>query len=156
MFRWVAVGALLLSVGGCAGPRVETTYQGPTYTCCVAADIDRIYHPGDTLTIHWIVQGSPAPSGAVLRFELNAHLDGPFGSVEELKSQVVHAKGQAAGPQTVAAAPVRPTGAAGEQPVSTIPIPLTAEPGYYNLETSVGAAGSTFSGGSIIQIAAGS
>ena len=149
MFRWVAVGALLLSVGACTGPPLGPTYQGPTYTCCVAADINQIYHPGDTLSIHWIVQGSPAPSGAVLRFELNAHLDGPFGSVTELK-------GGAAGKQTVAAAPLRPTGVAGEQPVSTIQIPLTAEPGYYNLVTSVGARGSTFSGASIIQIAAGS
>jgi len=79
---------------------------------------------------------------------LNAHLDGPFGSVADLKSG-------AAGPQTVAAASVRPTGVAGEQPVSTILIPLTAQPGYYDLVTSVGEPGSTFSGGSVIQIAAG-
>jgi hypothetical protein len=122
----------------------------------VAADIDRIYHPGETLSIHWIVQGSPAPSGAVPHFELNARLSGSFGSVEELKSQVVHAEGRAAGPQTVAAAPLHPTGVAGEQPVSTILIPLTAAPGYYDLTFSVSEPGDTFSGGSIIQIAAGS
>jgi hypothetical protein len=147
MFRWVAVGALLLAIGGCTGS--PPSYHGPTYTCCLAADIDRVYHPGDTLSIHWIAQGSPAPSGAEPHFELNAHLDGPFGTVTELK-------GGAAPPHTLAAAPLRPTGVAGEQPVSTIPIPLTAEPGSYDLVTSVAETGSTFSGGSIIQIAAGS
>jgi len=154
MFRWVAVGALLLAIGGCTGS--PPSYHGPTYTCCLAADIDRVYHPGDTLSIHWIVQGTPAPSGAEPHFELNVSLSGSFGSVEELKSQVVQAKGQAAGPQTVAAEPLHPTGVAGEQPVSTILVPLTAAPGYYNLKFSVAEPGSTFSGGSIIQIAAGS
>jgi len=154
MLRWVAIGALLFAVGACAGPPAPP--PGPTYSCCASGDIDRIYHPGDTLSIHWIVHGPPAPSGAAPRFELDVRLSGSFGSVEELKSQVVHAGGQAAGPQTVAAAPLHPTGVAGEQPVSTILIPLTAAPGYYNLEFSVAEPGSTFSGGSIIQIAAGS
>ena len=79
MLRWASAGALLFGLGACAGPPPGPT--GPTYSCCVAADIERIYHPGDTLTIHWIVQGPPAPSGAAHQIELSARLSGAFGNV---------------------------------------------------------------------------
>ena len=148
MLRWVAVGALLSTLAACAGPPLGPT-PGLTYSCCAATDIERIYHPGDTLTIHWIVQGTPAPSGAVPQFELNVKLSGAFGSVADLK-------GGAAGSRTVAAAPVHPTGLADEQPVSTILIPLTAGSGYYDLTFSVDEPGASFSGRSIVQIVSGS
>src|SRR5215471_2694907 len=110
MLRWASAGALLFGLGACAGPPPGPT--GPTYSCCVAADIERIYHPGDALTIHWIVQGPPAPSGAAHQIELSARLSGAFGNVAELK-------GGAAASQTISAAPLHPTGVAGEQLVST-------------------------------------
>jgi hypothetical protein len=113
----------------------------------VATDIDRVYRPGETLTIHWIVQGRPV-SGAVSTIELHAYLSGPYDSLVGLK-------GGAAAPATFTAAPVRPAGAAGEQPISTVLIPATALPGYYNLMTSIGGSGFTVSGGSVIQVAAG-
>lgn len=50
------------------------------------------------------------------------------------------------------AQPVRPSGQAGEQLVSLIPIPPTAAPGYYTLITSVSDPAGSVSGASIIQV----
>jgi hypothetical protein len=126
--------------------------NGPTYTCCATGDIDRDYRAGETLTLHWIVVPGQ-PGGAPPNVELNAWLSGPYSSVTELKSAEADMSG-APGSFMVKAEPVRPSGAAGEQPISRIAIPPTTAAGYYNLVTSIGEPGSSVTGATIIRIVA--
>lgn len=127
-----------------AGP----TSTGQAYTCCAAADVNRDYEPGQTLTIHWIVApGKLSRDSSPRQIELNARLTGPYATVGDLK-----AAGDLAGELTFAAPPVRPSGQAGEQPVSSILIPPSAPAGYYNLVTSVTAPAGTTSGATVIRV----
>jgi hypothetical protein len=59
-----------------------------------------------------------------------------------------------AGDSTFIAEPIRPSGQAGEQPVSFILIPPTAAPGYYNLTTTVIEPPGSHGGASIIHVVA--
>lgn len=53
-----------------------------SYTCCTAADIDRVYHPGDVLSIHWIVQkGTPTSATQPTHVNLSVRLTGPYADV---------------------------------------------------------------------------
>jgi hypothetical protein len=143
--RWVAVSVVLVAVGSCAAP--SPVSSGLLYTCCDALDVTRAYRPGDTLSLHWKVVGTPGRS-PVQGFELDADLTGPYATVRELKDS----RSVGAGVSTFKADPIRPTGMPGEQPVSVITIPLTAVPGYYNLTTAMAGPGSAFSNGTIIQV----
>ncbi|MEU2702391.1 hypothetical protein [Micromonospora aurantiaca (nom. illeg.)] len=121
----------------------------PTYTCCEDLDVDKPYQPGQTLTVHWTVESPDEPGSASPQVELAARLTGPFGTVDDLK-----AASAVPGLVTFTATPVRPTGTPGERPASTIVIGPDAEPGFYDLATSVvGDGNTTTSGSSIIQVA---
>ncbi|MBM0235877.1 hypothetical protein JNW88_00040 [Micromonospora sp. ATA32] len=121
-----------------------------TYTCCEAGDVDRLYQPGQTLTVHWTVE-SPDPGATPPQVELTARLTGPFATIDDLKAAAedTHA---VSGLATFAAAPVRPSGTPDERPVSTIVIGPEAKPGYYNLITSVIGDDDTASGASIVRV----
>lgn len=151
--RALLIACLVPALASCdvGGPSTPAA-QGPTYTCCATGDIDRDYRAGETLTLHWIVVPGQ-PGGAPPNVELNVWLSGPYSSVTELKSAGADASGGPGG-FMFKAEPVRPSGAAGEQPVSLIAIPPTAAPGYYNLVTSIGEPGSSVSGASVIRIVA--
>jgi hypothetical protein len=111
-------------------------------------DVETLYRPGQTLTLHWLV--TPGEVGAPARqIELAARLTGPYRNVDDLK-----ATASRAGRVTFAAATVRPTGEPGERPVSSIAIGPEAEPGYYALISSVKEGGATVSGESIVQVIA--
>ncbi|MGC5020859.1 hypothetical protein [Micromonospora sp. DT47] len=124
----------------------------PTYTCCEAGDVDRLYQPGQTLTVHWTVESPDEPSGTPPQVELTARLTGPFATVGDLKAaaddtQIV------SGLVTFAAAPVRPSGTPDERPISIIVIGPEAKPGYYNLATSlVGDDNTASGGGSVVRV----
>lgn len=140
----------LVSCTATPSPSIET---GTAYTCCEAADVNSDYHPGQTLSVHWIVTpGTSSAGGQNQQVELNAHLAGPYATVNDLKTSAAPADKDLAGVSTFTAEPVRPSGRAGEQPVSLILIPPTATPGYYNLVTSVTEPGATASGASVIHV----
>ncbi|MGN9803046.1 hypothetical protein [Micromonospora sp. L32] len=121
-----------------------------TYSCCEARDVDRLYQPGQTLTVHWTVESPDEPGGTPPQVELTARLTGPFATVGDLKAAT---EGTVPGLVTFAAAPVRPSGAPDERPVSTIVIGQEAKPGYYNLVTSLVDNDNTASGGeSVVQV----
>lgn len=124
--------------------------MGPSYTCCEAADVNRDYRPGETLTIHWIVVPGEAGTPAT-QVELTARLTGPYATVTDLKTAASPGMG-VAGASTFVADPIRPSGQAGEQPVSVILIPPTAAPGFYNLIHTVDQPGGSAGGASIIQV----
>jgi hypothetical protein len=121
------------------------------YTCCDANDVNKIYEPGQTMTVHWtVVPGQPgAPPPQVT---LTASLIGPYASVEDLKAANADVT-TPTGDSALTARPVRPTGQPGEQPVSVIAIPTTAVPGYYHLLTTAAEPGGRVSGGTVIEVA---
>ncbi|MFC0100984.1 hypothetical protein ACFFKH_26140 [Micromonospora marina] len=135
-------------LAACGTGPSEVAAAPPTYTCCEALDVDRPYQPGQTLTVHWTVEFPDEPSSTSPQVELAARLTGPYGTVDDLK-----AASTVPGLVTFEAAPVRPVGAPGERPVSTIAIGADAEPGFYDLTTSViGDGNTTTSGSSIVQV----
>jgi hypothetical protein len=128
---------VLVPVAACdAQPSQSDAVAQVTYSCCEAGDVDTLYQPGQTLTIHWMVNRSDEPDATPLPVELAARLTGPFATVEALKA-VTDDSQPAPGLATFAATAVRPSGLPGERPVSTIAIGPAAAPGYYNLHTSV-------------------
>jgi hypothetical protein len=139
-------GCLLAALAACGATPSTPPRTAPKqrYTCCDVSDMNRDYHPGDTVTLHWIVD--PAGLGPSDGVELDAHLTGPDPTVAELK----HAT--AAGKFTFAAEPLHPTGRAGEAPVSDIAIPTGAPTGYYDLVISIIETGGSTSAGSVIQV----
>jgi hypothetical protein len=141
-----------MALASCTATSSTSTETGPSFTCCEAADINRDYQPGDTLTLHWIVAPGKLGSGSPTReLDLNAHLTGPYATVGDLKK--ANGRGEdLAAESTFTAKPIRPSGQPGEQPVSLILIPPTAAPGYYNLTTSVSGSGFSFGGATIIQV----
>ncbi|MER7445074.1 hypothetical protein [Micromonospora avicenniae] len=131
-----------------AGP---VTAAPATYTCCEAQDVDRLYQPGQTLTVHWTVESPDERGGTPPQVELTARLTGPFATVGDVKA-ATEGTPSAPGLVTFTAAPVRPSGTPDERPVSTIVIAPEAKPGYYNLVTSVRSDDNTASGGSIVRV----
>lgn len=117
-------------------PADPVTAAPVTYTCCADQDVDRLYQPGQTLTVHWIVKSADEPGATPPRVELTARLTGPFATDGDLKAAMGGTQ-TVPGLVTFAAAPIRPSGLPDERPVSTIVIGPDAEPGYYNLTTSV-------------------
>ncbi|MDG4795758.1 hypothetical protein [Micromonospora sp. WMMD1082] len=149
---WLLACLVLPFLAACViAPTESVAPPSVTYTCCTDEDVNTPYEPGQTLTVHWIVEHSPEPGGVPPQVELTAHLTGPYATVEALKSAIVAAR-DIPGVVTFAAAPVRPAGTPDEQPVSPITIPGEAQPGYYNLTTSVVDGDHTASGSSIVQV----
>jgi hypothetical protein len=148
--RWDALGGfglVLVGVAACgAAPEAADRQAQARYTCCAAADVETVYRPGQAVSVHWTVVESVAnPSRDVV---LQARLAGPYRSVDELKAATSDSG------SAYASLPVRPTGAPGEQPVSTIPLGVDARAGYYNLVFSVVQAGWTSGGASVVRVAA--
>ncbi|MEN3611113.1 hypothetical protein AAH979_16335 [Plantactinospora sp. ZYX-F-223] len=149
----LALAALLgLSVTtACQGGPGVT--PGRQYSCCADRAPETAYRTGDTVTLRWTVRTIGTPSGPP-QVELNARLVGPYPDVSALKA--APDTREATGDVTVAAPPVRPTGAAGEEPTSVLQIPADAGPGYYSLVWSADEPGGSFSAAGIVQVVAGS
>ncbi len=139
----------LLAACGTEPSKMVAEVPPPTYTCCEDLDVDKPYHPGHSLTVRWTVESPDEPGSTSPQVELAARLTGPYGTVDDLKTAST-----VPGLVTFEAAPVRPVGTPGERPVSTIAIGADAEPGFYELTTSViGDGNTTTSGSSIVQVA---
>jgi len=120
-----------------------------SYTCCATADIDRVYHPGDVVTVHWIVEeGAPTSATKPTQVDLSARLTGPYGDVSSLKQRA------ATGAPAFSAAPIVTSDWAGGAPTSRLLIPANAAPGFYDLSTAAKSAGMTTGGGSIVRVVA--
>lgn len=140
------LSCLVVPLLAACGAEPSETVPPPAYTCCADLDVDKPYHPGQTLTVRWTVE----PGSTSSQVELTAHLTGPYGTVDDLK-----AASAVPGLVTFTAIPVRPAADSGERPVSTIVIGPDAEPGFYDLVTSVMDGGNaTSSGSSVVQVAA--
>ena len=151
---WVSAGAAMaISIGvlltGCATPL--RTYQVYEYQCCSAADIDTIYSPGQTVSLHWTphrvsVTAPVMPSGPTI----SANLYGPYASVSSLK---VPSTGPPEKPFATAKL-LRPSIAVAQRSLSSdLSIPTDAAPGYCRVDmTTTWSKGNLTSGSSIIQV----
>ena len=95
-----------------------------TFTCCTSHDLDKIYHRGAVVTIHWIRQTTHrlAPAKPV-RITLEAQLDGGFATITQAKAAHAH------GSEEVHAAPVRVTDRTITAPVPPPPNTAQCQPG---------------------------
>ncbi|MBO0835278.1 MAG: hypothetical protein J2P28_07135 [Actinobacteria bacterium] len=130
---------------GCTGPTPAPHSSAVMYTCCAANLGATTWHAGQQVRITWTRQGRPALGASSTT--LTVVLTGPYRTVTALKDA------NKAGPdrsRLVATAPVIRTTAT--SPTSSITIPRSADPGYYNLSTSSGAVGISVSGAMVIRV----
>ena len=128
------------------GAATQATFS---YTCCTTADVDRVYHPGDVMTIHWIVQrGAQTSATQPTQVDLSASLTGPYADVTSLKE---HALKDTA---SISAAPTVTSDWAGGAPISRLVIPAKAVPGFYDVRTSSKSGGMTAGGHGIVRVVA--
>ena len=114
--------------------RVTATYG---YSCCSAALVDTVYHPGEVMAIHWTrVVLPPAMYGHGVLL-LSARLVGPFASVEELKATITSSPSSRQA-VNVASSVTRVRNTVAANPVTRVAIPSTAAAGYYNLTVTMG------------------
>ena len=150
LLRTASVLALsVLSLTACDSDSGSGQHEAvSSFTCCTAHDVNRVYHPGDVVTIHWIRETSKAVGASEpTPLTLTAHLDGAFAGVAEAKAP------GARGTDPATAEPVHVTDRTMRSPVSTFRIPATAGPGLYNLTTRVASPHGSVSGGTIIRVA---
>jgi len=111
---------VVLSTVACSSEAPTSVVKQATfsYTCCASADIDRVYHPGDVMTVHWIVQNE-APTSATqsTQIDLSAKLSGPYADVSSLKQREIGATSIAAA-TSISAAPIVTSDWAGGAPTS--------------------------------------
>ena len=142
----VAAGFL----GGCspssAGQSV-VTYARYTFTCCTASDIQSAWHPGETVSLHWIVVAAGATADSrPLPITLTAVLAGPYANVNGLK-------GGAPAAMTIPAAALNTDDRNPTAPTSTFALPSDLAPGFYNLAFKVDYGGGNGLGGaSVVQV----
>ena len=82
----LGLGALPLTSCGAASTS-GVTYATDWVSCCQNADMNQLYHPGETLVLHWIVSpGQPTSSDAATTLTLSASLAGAYGRVTDLNA----------------------------------------------------------------------
>ena len=143
---WPVCLVVILILTGCTSSEVPISVQQYDYSCCIASDVDTIYSPNSTLSLHWKVTKTtvqaPARPGAT---SLHAVLYGPFETVEELKL-TPHAGAGLKAPT------LHPDVKAGSAATSEIAIPERAEPGYYDLSFTVDSSDFSTSGDTVVRV----
>jgi hypothetical protein len=150
MRRMVVGFAVSLLVAACgtgvpppAGP-IFARYQ---FTCCTDADINQVWHPGETVMLHWHAE-SATPDGTNTPNDvlLTAVLSGPYGDVPALK------KGGGV-PYAVQGSVVRTNDRSATSPVTTFILPSDLPAGYYSLTIKVDRGrGNSMSAGSVVRV----
>ena len=140
----VAAGSLCGCSPSSAG-QPAVTYARYTFACCTASDIERVWHPGEIVSLHWIVVAAGATADSRPRpITLTAVLAGPFASVDGLKGG---AAARAAELNTDDRNPTAPT--------STFALPSNLAPGFYNLAFKVDyGGGNSVAGASVVRVGA--
>jgi hypothetical protein len=123
-----------------------------SYTCCAASVVNTVYHPGQTIVIHWSSSRYSLDGSRAATITLSMGLSGPFRTVASLKHDSIGAHPQL-GRTTANAAPIHLRNNVPESPVSRIQIPKDAAPGYYNMTMKTGNKVLWESGASVIRIA---
>lgn len=119
-----------------------------TFTCCRSTDVDRAYHPGETIRIHWIANFQPHGStGEAVPITLIARVVGSFPSAGQMKHNLnVRGAGIASGPIHVTEQSL------GRNPISVIRLPRNISPGVYDLVTTITDGGGVVSGAASVKV----
>ena len=139
------LGACSPSSAGQSG----ATYARYTFTCCTASDIQSAWHPGETVSLHWIVVADGATADSRPRsITITAVLAGPYANVNALK-------GGAPTARTLPAAAIHTDDRNPTAPTSTFVLPSDLAPGFYNLAFKVDhGGGNSLAGASVVQVGA--
>jgi hypothetical protein len=113
------------------------------------SDVQSAWHPGETVSLHWIVVAAGATADSrPLPITITAALAGPYASVNELK-------GGAPAARTLPAAALTPDDRNPAAPTSTFALPSDLAPGFYNLAFKVDyGGGNSVGGASVVQVGA--
>jgi hypothetical protein len=125
------------------------TYARYTFTCCTASDIQSAWHPGETVSLHWIVVAAGATADSrPLPITITAVLAGPYANVNGLK-------GGAPAARTLSAAALKTDDRNPTAPTSTFALPSDLAPGFYNLAIKIDhGGGNSVRGASVVQVGA--
>ena len=125
------------------------TYARYRFTCCTTSDIQSAWHPGETVSLHWIVVAAGATADSrPLPIIITAVLAGPYVNVNGLK-------GGAPAARTLPAAVLNTDDRNPTAPTSTFALPSDLAPGFYNLAFKVDyGGGNSLAGASVVQVGA--
>src|SRR3989442_1146459 len=148
----VAVTVAAGFLGGCSpssAGQSGVTYARYSFTCCTASDIQSAWHPGETVSLHWIVVAAGATADSrPLPINITAVLAGPYANVNGLK-------GGAPAARTLPAAALKTDDRNPTAPTSTFALPSDLAPGFYNLAFKVDySGGNSLAGARVVQVGA--
>jgi hypothetical protein len=138
-------------LGGCSpssAGQSGVTYARYTFTCCTASDIQGAWHPGETVSLHWIVVAGTTADSRPLPITITAALAGPYASVNGVK-------GGAPAARTLPAAALHTDDRNPTAPTSAFALPADLAPGFYNLAFKIDyGGGNSVGGASVVQVGA--
>jgi hypothetical protein len=117
--RWkvaatASVTALTLAACATSGTANGHEYEQFRVSCCVDTSLQTDWHPGGTVTLHWIVAGAGTTTDPVAApIRLTAAISGPYPSVAALKAGGSES-------ETLTAAPLHLSARNPGNPVSTM------------------------------------
>lgn len=140
-----------MALGACDAQGPTVTYTQYQLTCCTQADIDRVWQPGTTVELHWIVMSATTTTiNPTHKAVVSAALMGPFSDVAALKRAT-------GAPHAVQGSIVTFDDRTPPPPgqVTTFLLPADLPAGYYQLNTKVAFGdGGSAGGGSIVRVGA--
>jgi hypothetical protein len=149
-FLRAALGLVLmpLVLAACGNPTQPVgTYPTYRFTCCTGSDIKQVWHPGQTVDLHWNVEAGPLTAdNAAHSLVISAALNGPFADVATLKKT----GGGSSGIQGPA---IKTNDRTATAPVMSFVLPADLPAGFYNLTIKWDSGGGNWwSGGSVVQV----
>ena len=149
------VGFIRISHASTNATSPGDTFAGPpfaySYTCCEASVVNTIYHPGQTIVVHWSRTQYSLDGNRAATITLSMGLTGPFRTVNSLKHESIGAHPHL-GRTTASSALIHLKDNVVDSPVSRIQIPKDAGSGYYNMTTKTGTKDLWVSGATVIRI----
>jgi hypothetical protein len=138
-------------LGACYPPGPTVTYTQYQLTCCTQADIDRVWQPGTTVELHWIVRSATTTTAnPTHKAVVSAGLIGPFSDVAALKRA-----GDAAHAVQGSIITFDDRTPPPPDEVSSFLLPVDLPSGYYRLNIKVAFGdGSSAGGASIVRVGA--
>lgn len=146
-FVALAAVAVLAGCSSSSAGQSGVTYASYKFSCCNATDMQRTWHPGESVEMHWIVQDAGQTTDSRHHpITLTAVITGSYADVNALKSG-------AAAMHTVRAQAINTDDRSPTAPSSNFTLPADLPPGFYNLAIGVDfGGGNRWSAAGIIQV----
>jgi hypothetical protein len=152
IFLFVTAASLVVSPLATMAHAASKTNATYSYSCCTAAVLDAIYHPGEVIRLPWIATANtPGTGTAEVMVTLEAKISGPYKTVASLKSAFARHTPQL-GQFNAEAVHIHISSDSAERYVSVIRVPSNAKPGFYELTTTTSIPSLVTTGGAVIRI----